>query len=696
MSDHIKGITVEIGGDTTGLNNSLRKTDTELNNVRSSLKDVERLLKMDPTNTELLAQKQRLLAEAVEQTGGRLETLKQAEKQVQDQFAKGEISQAQYEALQREIIATEQSLDKLEDKAQGVNAALINISEGAKKIGEGAEAVAEKTEAVSTAAQAALAAGAAAAGKIIDSYADYEQLVGGIETLFKESADIVQSYAEDAYKTAGISANAYMETVTGFSASLISALGGDTAAAAELANLALTDMSDNANKMGSDFGSIERAYQGFAKGNFGMLDNLKLGFGGTKEEMQRLLDKAEEIAASKGLNAEFNMENYADIIEAIHLIQEDMGIAGATAAEAATTISGAFGMTKSALDNLVTGMGDANADIEGLMADVVSSISTLARNVLPVLQNIWNNLPKGAQIAVGITAVLAVISPLASAVSGLMTIFTGATAAVKGLSAVFTFFTSPAGIAIAAITGIIAIVAVLYENCEGFRQFVDNAVTFIVELLKSVVDFIGSNFLSGWRDGLTSASTFLGAFVAGIGQITSGICQYLSGILSFISGVFMGDWQRVWTGVRDIFSGIFNALTGIVKTVLNGIIRFINKVIDGVNALIKGINTVLDMLRKMGINFGQIPEIGKVAFLAKGGTLETGSAIVGERGPELLSMINGKARVTPLTENGGGGTQTAAAGTYNQTLNFYTAAMTPGEVARQTRNAAKTMLAGVK
>lgn len=691
MSDRIKGITVEIGGDTTGLNKALKNTDREIGSVQKQLKDVERLLKMDPTNTELLAQKQRLLAAAVEQTGGRLETLKQAEKQVQDQFAKGEISQAQYEALQREIIATEQSLDKLEDKAQGVNAALINISEGAKKIGEGAEAVAEKTEAVSTAAQAALAAGAAAAGKIIDSYADYEQLVGGIETLFKESADVVQSYAEGAYKTAGISANAYMETVTGFSASLISALGGDTAAAAELANLALTDMSDNANKTGSDFSSIERAFQGFAKGNFGMLDNLKLGFGGTKEEMQRLLAEAEKLSGHK-----FSIDNYADIIEAIHVIQEDMGIAGATAAEAATTISGAFGMTKGAIDNLITGMGDADANIEQLMQDVIDSAKTLAENVIPVLQNIWNNLPDGAKIAAGITAVLAVISPLASAISSVMTVISGATAAAKGLSAAFAFFTSPAGIAVAAITSIIAIVAALYENCEGFRTFVDESITFLVELLQGVVDFIGSNFLSGWRDGLTSASTFLAAFVAGIGEIAAGIYQFFTGIINFLVGTFTGDWQRVWTGVRDIFSGIFNTLTGIVKTVLNGIISFINKVIDAVNVLIRGINKMLDMLSKMGINFGRISEIGQVAFLAKGGTLESGSAIVGERGPELLSLVNGKARVTPLTESGGGGTQTAAAGTYNQTLNFYTAAMTPGEVARQTRNAAKTMLAGVK
>lgn len=155
----------------------------------------------------------------------------------------------------------------------------------------------------------------------VDSYAEYEQLVGGVETLFKDSAGTVEKYADNAYMTVGLSANAYMETVTGFSASLLQGLEGDTARAAEVANQAVTDMSDNANKMGTDMQSIQNAYQGFAKANYTMLDNLKLGYGGTKEEMQRLLADAEKISGTK-----FDISNFADVINAIHIIQDDIGI----------------------------------------------------------------------------------------------------------------------------------------------------------------------------------------------------------------------------------------------------------------------------------------------------------------------------------------------------------------------------------
>ena len=183
----------------------------------------------------------------------------------------------------------------------------------------------------------AVAAGAAAVklGKeVIAAYADYEQLVGGVDTLFKDSSQEIQRYAANAYKTAGLSANEYMETVTGFSASLIQSLGGDTEKAAKYADMAITDMSDNANKMGTDMSSIQNAYQGFAKQNYTMLDNLKLGYGGTKQEMERLLADAEKISGVK-----YDISSYADVVEAIHVMQESMDIAGTTAKEAEATIS---------------------------------------------------------------------------------------------------------------------------------------------------------------------------------------------------------------------------------------------------------------------------------------------------------------------------------------------------------------------
>ena len=231
----------------------------------------------------------------------------------------------------------------------------------------------------SAAAVGAASAGVAALGTAcINAYADYEQLVGGVETLFKDSADTIQTYADNAYKTAGLSANEYMETVTSFSASLLQSLDGDTEKAAAAADLAITDMADNANKMGTAMESIQNAYQGFAKQNYAMLDNLKLGYGGTKEEMQRLLADAEKLSGVK-----YDLSSYADIVEAIHVIQTEMGITGTTAKEASTTIQGSVASMKAAWANLMVGMADDTQNFDMLLSNFIESIGTVADNLLP-------------------------------------------------------------------------------------------------------------------------------------------------------------------------------------------------------------------------------------------------------------------------------------------------------------------------
>lgn len=212
----------------------------------------------------------------------------------------------------------------------------------------------------------------------LNSYADYEQLIGGVETLFKESSGVVGQYANNAYKTAGLSANEYMETVTSFSASLLQSLNGDTAKSAKVADMAITDMSDNANKMGTDMSMIQSAYQGFAKQNYTMLDNLKLGYGGTKSEMARLLKDAQKISGIK-----YDISNLNDVYQAIHVIQGELGITGTTAKEASTTIQGSVSAMKSAWQNMLTGIADDNADFEGLVNNLVDSIITAGQNILP-------------------------------------------------------------------------------------------------------------------------------------------------------------------------------------------------------------------------------------------------------------------------------------------------------------------------
>lgn len=424
MATKIRGISIEISGDTTGLTQSLKGVNGQIAGTQKQLRDVERLLKLDPTNTELLAQKQKLLSQAVNETRDKLEKVKDMEALANKEFAAGKIGEEQYDAIKREVAATTTQLESLEKRASESNATLGKVSASLGDVSSKAESVAEATKGMSTAATLLLGAAAAAAGKVISAFADTEQLEGGIETLFKDSAATVEKYANQAYKSAGLSANAYMETVTGFSASLISSLGGNTAQAAEYANMAITDMSDNANKMGTDMSSIQYAYQGFAKQTYTMLDNLKLGYGGTKQEMERLLADAGRISGFK-----FDISSYADVVQAIHIMQESMGIAGTTAKEAEETISGSVNAAKSAIGNLVAGLGDSSADIDELIQNVVESVGTAAQNIIPVLKTMMDNLPDGIKIALGIAAIVAVISPLASlianvtgAVSGLITI----------------------------------------------------------------------------------------------------------------------------------------------------------------------------------------------------------------------------------------------------------------------------------
>lgn len=240
----------------------------------------------------------------------------------------------------------------------------------------GAKAVAAATAAVATGT-------AALGGKALEAYASWEQLTGGVETLFGEAAGQLMSYANSAYATAGVSANAYMDQATGFAASLVSSLGGDTKAAVEYANTAITDMSDNANKMGTDIGSLQYAYQGFAKQNYTMLDNLKLGYGGTKEEMERLIADANEVKAANGEMADLSIDSFADVVEAIHIMQGEMGIAGTTAQEASTTIEGSVNAMKSAWENWLAALGNPDADMGALTEELIGCVENVITNVAP-------------------------------------------------------------------------------------------------------------------------------------------------------------------------------------------------------------------------------------------------------------------------------------------------------------------------
>lgn len=314
---------------------------------------------------------------------------------------------------------------------------------GGAKLGSG---LSQGFAAVGKAALAGVTAASVAVGtlvtKSVQAYSEYEQLVGGVETLFGEissttdASTTVITNASNAWKTAGMDANTYMETATSFAASLMDSLENDAVAASAAADMAVTDMADNANKMGTSMESIQNAYQGFAKQNYTMLDNLKLGYGGTKEEMQRLLTDAQELTGVK-----YDISNLSDVYEAIHEVQKELGISGITAEEAAeavrngtmteqeafdamgttakeasTTIQGSFAMTSAAWSNLVTGMGDKNADVGKLVSDLVESVGVTLENLIPVAKTALSSISTvigdlGPVIAEELPGLVAEVSP---------------------------------------------------------------------------------------------------------------------------------------------------------------------------------------------------------------------------------------------------------------------------------------------
>lgn len=280
-----------------------------------------------------------------------------------------------------------------EGAADSLSAASANLDTSMGTLKTSVEGVGTKlSSAFKVGATAAVAGIGAITTKATEAFADYEQLVGGVETLFGSSSDKLMEYAESAYTTAGLSANEYMEQSTSFAASLISSLGGDTDAAVEAANTAMVDMSDNANKMGTDVECIQDAYQGFAKQNYTMLDNLKLGYGGTKTEMERLISDANEIAVANGEAGDLTIDSYADVVEAIHIVQTEMGITGTTSEEAATTIQGSVSSMQAAWENWLTALGSEDMDVGEYTDKLLESIGTVLENVEPAVLEVLESL----------------------------------------------------------------------------------------------------------------------------------------------------------------------------------------------------------------------------------------------------------------------------------------------------------------
>ena len=498
---------------------------------------------------------------------------------------------------------------------------------------------------IGTAAISTAAAGIVSLTKMaVESYAEYEQLVGGVDTLFKDASQKVQEYANNAYMTAGMSANDYMENATAFSASLISALGGDTAAAAEYANRAMVSMSDNANKMGTNMDSIVATYQSLSRGNYAMLDNLKLGYGGTKAELQRLIADAAtytDVQKEMGVTVDASSMSFDNIVNAIAVVQGHLGIAGATALEAGTTIEGSVNSMKAAWSNLVAGLANENADIGKLIDNLVTTIvgdgtesnlgvlgnimpavkqalvgvSKLISNMLPIiLREIPSILAENIPIlAEGVTNVFKVlldsilqnedvpapIRALAEAINTLIENFNILTPILAGAIASM--------IAYKAATSISNIISALTAATQGqtIAQTLLNAVmnanpfvlvaTLIAGLVAAIVVLWNTN--DGFRNAVTNAWNAVKNGISAAGNAIKTVFSNLGASVESLKENVKNKFNNMTSMFSNLGENFKNIGSNIVKGVWNGISSgwtwLTDKVKSLANSLVDGVKNVL-------------------------------------------------------------------------------------------------------
>lgn len=487
------------------------------------------------------------------------------------------------------------------------------------KVSKGLGVTAKVVGAAVSAAAGGVAALTTAATK---SYGDYEQLVGGVETLFKDSQDVVMEYANNAYKTAGLSANEYMRTVTSFSASLLQSLGGDTAAAADRANLAITDMSDNANKMGTDMTAIQDAYQGFAKQNYTMLDNLKLGYGGTKEEMQRLIDDANALNAAQGNLTNYSIDSYADIVSAIHDVQTEMGITGTTAKEASTTIQGSISAMKSAWKNLVIGIADDNQDFDNLVSNFVDSAVTAGSNLIPRIETSIKGIAKlvsSASQSIVPLAVDTIVNALPDVVSaGASLIGSLANGIIQSLP---TLVASAGDIILELIDGVTSKAGgIVSSGATIVTNIADSISKFAVKLIPAVTAL--SYTLAKELSDPSTLSSITGAALEIIVSLVDGFMNALPIVI-----------QSAPVIIGNLVAGLIVMLPQIIDAGIEILMSLVNGILDSIPSLVAAIPTIT-----MAIVNGILANLDEIILAAIQITLSIAMGMI-EAIPNMITQL---------------------------------------------------------
>lgn len=481
----------------------------------------------------------------------------------------------------------------------------------------------------------------------ISGFADYEQNIGGVETLFKKSKDVVVGYANDAYKTAGLSANEYMETVTSFSASLLQSLDGDTAKAAKAANTAVTDMADNANKFGTDMQSIQNAYQGFAKQNYSMLDNLKLGYGGTQKEMYRLMQDAQKLDST--FDADFSLDekghleaDFADITKAIHIVQTNMGVTGTTSKEASTTIQGSVSSMKSAWQNFTTGMGDPSQNFSQLTGNLVDSVKTVVKNFVPLLKNLLptivngissvakqlgKELPKVAKDL--LPAISEVISSLAdmivntlpeilptiatTGITVLQTLIDGIVQALPLLiPAVVDIVTNIANLIVDNLpkiieAGIKVIVSIAQGIAQSLPKLIPSIVKAVIQMAQTLIDNLDMiidaalDIIMALADGLIKAlPQLIKALPKIIISLVNGLLNNLPKLTECAIELMIALSLGLIEAIPELIKAVPKIIVGLVKALAEAVPKMLNKGKELVGKLGEGLKTGLSKIAEIG------------------------------------------------------------------------------------------------
>lgn len=688
----IKGITVEIGGDTTGLSKALSGINGELRDTQSQLRDVEKLLKLDPENTELLRQKFNLLSRAVEQTEEKLDALRQAEKQVQAQFERGEVSEDQYNALRREIIATENSLDSLRDQAKTTQRALMGIDKKPlEEVADAAEKAGNELE---------------DAGKEASSFGDYLKagaviegvtgIASAISDLNKETQEFrkVMGTLETSSERAGYTAEQTSEAFD----QLYWVLGDEQSTATTIANLQaigleqsdLLEMLDLATGAWATYGDSipidglaesinETIRAGTVTGTFADVLNWGTKEGETfgvmlkenteaNEEWNSAVEDAEtaedyfnlalqncsneaeranlvmQAMASQGLadSADAWYQNNASLVDANDAQLQFME-ASAQLAEKVTPVTTSV---KEGINGIFNALLELSEDIdfEAIASAIDGAFDFFAEEIIPVISDFFQFLmDNGSTITAALISIAGGFAAmkLAEVAGNIKNLITGVSTLSQtfpALGSAISLLTNPVFLVGTAVVALVALIATKGDEIQQILQDLD--------------DWLQDVFTTDWSESLGFLGDLLNGFFQIVSDVWGAIKKVFDGIIDFIRGVFTGDWDRAWQGVSGIFEGIFEGLVAIAKAPLNAIIALINGMISGINWVIDKINGISfdipDWLGGGHIGF-DLDHISKIAYLAKGGILTQGSAIVGEAGPELLTVSGGDAIVRPLT-----------------------------------------------